>query len=266
MSDALSLRAILSLDRVSENVFAGNGPAYPWGGLYGGQIIAQGLSAACATVDRAQVAHSLHAYFIRSGTMQREVSYEVERLREGRSFSTRRVVAKQNDEVLASMAVSFQIEEASPDISAVAMPSLPHWTALPTHAWSPLVTRHFIPMDETGRASAWMKIDEALPDDSQLHLAALTFLSDDLPTDAVGMLHPERVQPGSGRWPFFNASLDHTIHFHAAIRADEMHLHDFTATRFAGARGLSRGEIFDARGRHVASVSQELLVRPRRPR
>jgi acyl-CoA thioesterase II len=264
MSDAPSLREILTLDRVTENVFVGNGPAYPWGGLYGGQIIAQGLRAACATVDRAQSPHSLHAYFIRSGTMQREVRYEVELLREGRSFSTRRVVAKQNDDVMASMAVSFQVDESSPDISAIAMPARPHWTTLPTHAWSPLVTRHFIPLDETGRASAWMKIDEKLPDDPELHLAALAFLSDDLPTDAVGMLHPERVQPGSGRWPFFNASLDHTIHFHAKMRADEMHLHDFVATRFAGARGLSRGEIFDAAGRHVASVTQELLVRPRR--
>jgi acyl-CoA thioesterase II len=264
MPDEMSLREILSLERIAENVYVGNGPAYPWGGLYGGQIIAQGLRAACASVEQPQSPHSLHAYFIRSGTMQREVHYEVEQLRDGRSFSTRRVVAKQDGEVLASMAASFQIDESSPDRSSVTMPAHPHWTTLPTHRWSPIVERHFIPADETGRASAWMKIVEVLDDAPELHVAALTFLSDDLPTDAVGMLHPERVTPGSGRWPFFNASLDHTIHFHARMRADEMHLHDFTATRFSGARGFSRGEIFDAAGRHVASVSQELLVRPRR--
>jgi acyl-CoA thioesterase II len=264
MSDEMSLREILTLERVDDGVFVGNGPSYPWGGLYGGQIIAQGLRAACATAPRAQSPHSLHAYFIRSGTMKREVRYEVERLRDGRSFSTRRVVAKQDGEVLASMAVSFQVEEPSPDLSTARMPSLPHWSTLPTQPWSPVVERHFIPLDETGRASAWMKIAETLEDDPELHAAALTFLSDDLPTDAVGMLHPERVTPGSGRWPFFNASLDHTIHFHQPMRADAMHLHDFVATRFSGARGLSRGEIFDAAGQHVASVSQELLVRPRR--
>jgi acyl-CoA thioesterase II len=264
MSEEMSLREILSLERVAQNVFVANGPSYPWGGLYGGQIIAQGLRAACATIERPQLPHSLHAYFIRSGTMQREVTYEVELLRDGRSFSTRRVVAKQDGEVLASMAASFQVEEPSPDLAPLTMPSRVHWSTLPQHRWSPVVERHFIPSDETGHASAWMKILERLDDDPVTHASALTFLSDDLPTDAVGMLHPERVTPGSGRWPFFNASLDHTIHFHAPMRADEMHLHEFTATRFSGARGLSRGEIFAADGRHVASVSQELLVRPRR--
>lgn len=264
MSEPMSLREILTLDRHDDDVFMGNGPSYPWGGLYGGQIIAQGLVAACATAPASQLPHSLHAYFIRSGTMEREVRYEVERLRDGRSFSTRRVVAKQDGEVLASVAASFQTDETSPDLSTREAPAVPSWASLPAQTWSPVVERHFIPSGEVGQARAWMKIAEPLGDDPRLQAAALTFLSDDLPTDAVGMLHPERVTPGSGRWPFFNASLDHAIHFHAAFRADEMHLHDFLATRLASGRGLSHGAIFDASGRHVASVAQELLIRPRR--
>lgn len=260
----MSLLDILTLDRASGDVFVGRGPAYPWGGLYGGQIVAQGLRAACHTTEDDRLPHSLHAYFIRSGAMEREVRYEVERLRDGRSFSTRRVVARQGDEVLAELAVSFQVSEPSIDVSTRAMPEVPSVHELPEHPWSPLVERRFIPTDELGRAAAWMRVTESLGDDPRLQLAALTFLSDDLPTDSVGMLHPARVLPGSGKWPFFNASLDHTIHFHAPVRVDRHHLHDFRATRFAEGRGLSRGDVFDAEGRHVATIAQELLLRPRR--
>ena len=260
----MSLLEILTLDRIEVDVYVGRGPSYPWGGLYGGQIIAQALRAACGSTTPTQSAHSLHAYFIQSGTMEREVRYEVERLRDGRSFSTRRVVAKQGEQVLASVAVSFQAPEASPDLSTQEAPSVAHWSSLPEGSWSPLVERHVAPTGDVGRASAWMKIAERFGDEPALHLAALAFLSDDLPTDAVGMLHPERVTPGPEPWPFFNASLDHAIHFHAPMRADEMHLHDFVATRFSGARGLSRGAIYDAAGRHVATITQELLLRRRR--
>ncbi len=264
MTRRWSLREILDLAPEGASVFTGGGPAYPWGGLYGGQIVAQGLRAATLTVSGAQPPHSLHAYFLRSGEMEREVRYEVELLRDGRSFSTRRVVAFQGDEVLATMAASFHVEEASPDLVLGEAPVVPPPEGLRRDEWSPLVARHPVPVDGKGRAAAWLRITEDLGDDPQLHACAIAFLSDDLPTDAVAMLHPEKAVPGSAHWPFFNASLDHAIWFHAPSRADAYQLHDFTGTRFRSARGLARGEIYDASGCCVATVAQEILLRPRR--
>lgn len=265
MSSSLSLREILTLAHQGSEVYLGSGPSYPWGGLYGGQIMAQGLRAACSTVDSQQVVHSLHGYFLRSGTMGRDVRYEVERLRDGRAFATRRVVARQGEEVIASLSASFQRPEDSPDLTLLSAPRYPARETLTRHDWGPWMRREFIPSDETGRAAAWVQVEEDLGEDPVLQACALAFLSDDMPTDSVAMLHPARVLPGtSGDWPFFNASLDHAVWFHAPLRVDAPHLHDFTATRLRGGRGLSRGEIYDAKGVHVASVAQELLIRPRR--
>ena len=261
----MKLRDVLTLEPHHGDVFVGNGPAYPWGGLYGGQIMAQALRAACHTIAEGQVPHSLHGYFLRSGVMEREVRYEVERLRDGRSFSTRRVVAFQGGEAIASTTASFQVAEDSPDLSTAVAPAHPEREALKRHDWGPWARRHWIPIDEIGRAAAVIEVPEELGDDPVIQACALTFLSDDLPTDAVGMLHPDRVVPGSGgEWPFFNASLDHAVWFHAPAKVDAPHVHDFVGTRMRGARGLSRGEIYDPEGVHVASVAQEVLIRPRR--
>jgi len=262
----MSLREILTLEARGGDAFVGNGPSYPWGGLYGGQIVAQAFRAACMTVDSDQAPHSLHAYFIRSGTMEREVRYEVERLRDGRSFSTRRVVCYQGDQVIASLGASFQVHEEGPDRSVPTAPAYGSAESLQRDSWGYLVDRSWIPTTELGRATALVAVKEELGDDPLLQASALVFLSDDLPTDAVGMLHPDQVRPGSGSWPFFNASLDHAVWFHAPARVDAPHVHDFHATRLRGARGLSRGEIYDPEGILVASVTQEVLIRPRRAR
>jgi acyl-CoA thioesterase-2 len=114
--------------------------------------------------------------------------------------------------------------------------------------------------------AAIVEVTEPLGDDPVLQACALTFLSDDLPTDAAGMLHPLRKTPGAdGGWPFFNASLDHAIWFHAPARVDAPHLHEFVGTRLTGGRALTRGEIHGADGVHAATVVQELLLRERRP-
>jgi len=261
----MRLRDILTLERRGEDLFDGNGPAYPWGGLYGGQVLGQALRAACATVGDGKAPHSLHAYFLRAGTMQEPVRYEVERLRDGRSFSMRRVVAYQGGEAIASMGASFQLPEASPEASASRAPAHGPLDELVRKDWGPWIRRHLIPVEEVGRAAALMQVQEDLGDDPALHACALTFLSDDLPTDAAGALHPERIVPGSDApWPFFNASLDHAVWFHAPLRVDAQHVHDFVATRLRSGRALTRGAIYDGRGVHVASVAQEVLIRARR--
>jgi acyl-CoA thioesterase-2 len=261
------LRDILTLERQHGDVFVGQGPAYPWGGLYGGQILAQALRAACHTVAGELAPHSLHGYFLRAGTMQRPVRLEVERLRDGRSFATRRVVASQDGAPIATMAASFHVAETSPDLAVAAAPSHGDRETLRQHDWGGWVRRHWIPTREPGRAAAVVEVKEELGDDATLQACALVFLSDDLPSDAAVALHPDGPPPGTAtEWPFFNASLDHAVWFHAPARVDAPHVHDFVATRMRGARALTRGEIYDPAGRHAASVAQEILIRARRPR
>jgi acyl-CoA thioesterase-2 len=261
----MRLREILEVEPHHGDVFVGTGPPYPWGGLYGGQIMAQALRAACHTVADGKLPHSLHGYFLRGGVMEEAVRYEVERLRDGRSIATRRVVAFQGGEAIATLGASFQIVEEGPDTGTTSAPALPDRETLERRDWGSWVRRHLLPRQDVGRVTAVMEISEPLGDDPVLQACALTFLSDDLPTDAAGMLHPARVLPGaSGDWPFFNASLDHAVWFHAPARVDAPHLHDFTGTRLRGGRALTRGEVYDARGVHVATVAQEVLIRPLR--
>lgn len=259
------LREILEVEPHRGDAFVGTGPAYPWGGLYGGQIVAQALRAAGHTVDAGKSPHSLHTYFLRSGTMQREVRYEVERLRDGKSFATRRVVAMQGGEVIATMAVSFQVHEDSADAGTATAPPFGDREALQRHDWGPWIRRHLIPREGRGEVAAVMEVLEPLGDDPLLQACALTFLSDDLPTDAAGLLHPAGLVPGaSGTWPFFSASLDHALWFHAPAKVDAPHVHAMKGARLRGGRALTRGEIYHPDGTHVASVAQEVLIRPRR--
>lgn len=262
-----SLKDILGLRAIERDEFEGCGPSYPWGGLYGGQILAQSLIAAAKTVEGAGEApflpHSLHAYFIRSGRMGAAVRYHVTRLRDGRSFATRRIQAIQSDELIAEAICSFHRPEPSLDLQRESRP-MPPQSRLERHRWSPIVDRLYLPETSDDAHAALMRFDEKLDDAPELHFAGLAFLSDDLPTEALGLFRPEHLIPGRDPWPFFSASLDHAIHFHAPLRVDEYHLHVFRATRFNGARGLSRGEVFSAEGIHVASVVQEILLRKKR--
>jgi acyl-CoA thioesterase-2 len=137
---------------------------------------------------------------------------------------------------------------------------------LATDSWSPIIERRVLPDDiAPGRVGAWMRLAETLGDDPVLNACAVAYLSDDLPTDAVVARHPDRPARGSTERTFWNASLDHVIWFHRTTRASDWHLHDFTCHGVIGTRGLSIGTIFDAGGRHVATVSQEVLIRPKRP-
>ncbi len=265
---------LLSLSQHGPDTYVGLGPQYPWGGLYGGQIVAQALRAAAATVDQTLQAHSLRAYFIRRGDHAEPVRYEVDRIRNGRSFCTRRVVARQAVGAILNLEASFQLAEPSVDVETVRMPlNLPLPEDLIHDSWSDVFDRCWVPSkylsaDErtgAGRSAAWLKANGTLGNDPLLHLCTLAYLSDDLPTDAVVRAHPIGLETEEQRnAAMFSASLDHTMWFHRPVQADQWHLHDFTCHSFVGGRGLSIGHVFASDGTHVATVAQEVLMRDKR--
>lgn len=254
---------MMTLEPHGPDTFVGTGPSYPWGGLYGGQIVAQAVRAAALTVDSAYHLHSLHAYFIRLGDAGEPIRLEVDRIRNGRTFVTRRVVARQSVGAILNMSASFQLPEEAPEVQSEQVPDVAFPNDLRGDSWSPLMERRFLEKDiAPGRVGAWMRLTEDLGVDPILNACALAYLSDDLPTDAVVARHPDRPPRDSAKRTFWNASLDHVIWFHRPTRAAEWHLHDFTCHGLVSARGLSIGSIFDVDGRHVATVSQEVLIRP----
>lgn len=254
---------MMTLEPHGPDTFVGTGPSYPWGGLYGGQIVAQSLRAAALTIEPAYHLHSLHAYFIRLGDAAEPIRLEIDRIRNGRTFLTRRVVARQSVGAILNMSASFQLPEEAAEVQTEQLPRVAPPEDLRGDSWSPLIERRFLHQDiAPGRVGAWMRLTEDLGDDSILNACALAYLSDDLPTDAVVARHPDRPPRDSTERTFWNASLDHAIWFHLPTRASAWHLHDFTCRGLVSARGLSIGSIFDRSGRHVATVAQEVLNRP----
>ena len=263
----MDLSRLFDLESHGADTFVGIGPQYPWGGLYGGQIVAQALRAAASTVDTDLEVHSLRSYFIRRGEHTEPIRFEVDRIRNGRSFSTRRVIARQAIGAILNLEASFQRPEPSLDLQAVAMDiGVPDPDSLESQTWTPSFDRRFVPSawspsvgrPGAGRTLAWMKVNAPLGDDQLLHRCWLAYLSDDLPTDSVRAT-TEIVDDGR-----FTASLDHTMWFHRPLRADRWHLHDFTCHSFVGGRGLAIGHVFAADGVHVATVAQEVLMRGHR--
>lgn len=275
----MDLHEFFALTPHGADTFVGTGPRYPWGGLYGGHIVAQALRAAASTVEGDMRAHSLRAYFIRRGDHAEPVRYEVDRIRNGRSFVTRRVIARQAVGAILNLEASFQAEEHGLDVATLEMPDVPAPDELAGSTWSAALDRRFVPDDRvpaagsmgTGRTMAWMRVEADLGDDDLLHRCAFAYLSDDLPTDCVVKMFPDHDErraeaEATGVWSFFSASLDHTVWFHRPFRADRWHLHDFSCLGYVANRGLALGRVFDAAGQHVATVAQEVLVRDARER
>lgn len=261
--------AMMRLEPHGPDTFVGSGPRYPWGGLYGGQIVAQALRAAAATVDPTFRVHSLHAYFIRRGDHAEPVRYEVDRTRNGRSFVTRTVTARQATGAILSMSASFQVDEDAPEVQLAELPpDVPAEAELPHDSWTTMFDRANVPTDDLpGRSRGWMRVRGDLGDDPTLHACALAYMSDDYPTDAVVSLHPDRPGPGTPpeEHPFMAFSLDHAIWFHRPLRADQWHLTAMVCHGIISSRGLTVGHVFTDDGVHVATVSQEVLLRRRRP-
>ena len=233
----MDLRTLFDLEPHGADTFVGTGPRYPWGGLYGGQIVAQALGAAAATVDDEFAAHSLRAYFIRAGDHAEPVRYEVDRIRNGRSFCTRRVVARQAVGAILNLEASFAVAEDSPSVQAVTLdPSTPGPEGLVEDSWTPAFERRFVPEPDGsgGRARCWFRMASQLADDPRLHTTALAYVSDDLPTDAVTRAMGIGREAFDGGW--FSVSLDHTNWFHRPLRAAASH----PATRITSCRMLNR--------------------------
>src|SRR5688572_21287232 len=182
---------MISLAEHGADVYVATGPAYPWGGLYGGQIVAQALRAAAATVEPTHRPHSLRAYFIRPGDPSEPVRYEVDRIRNGRSFCTRRVVARQAVGAILNLEASFQVHEPSGSVQTIRLDDVVPPDDLPNDSWTPMFERRFVPgTDDRGRTRCWFRMAEPIGDDPLLQACALAYMSDDLPTDAVFRINP----------------------------------------------------------------------------
>lgn len=246
--------------------------------VYGGQYLAQSIAAASATLASERRLHSLHAYFLRPGDVDLETELAVERVRDGRSFSSRQVTARQSGREVFRMMSSYQVPDASPEYSAHRMPDVPppeavaltynEFTLAQTgeatwHGFDrPMDIRYINPPRARGEAVTepqlmWMRIPESLPDTAHVHDAGIAYLSDSALIDHV-------MLPFGLRWQdadFLGASIDHAMWFHAPARADEWLLFVQTAEATGGGRGLATGRIFTQSGTHVTTCTQEGLVR-----
>jgi acyl-CoA thioesterase II len=274
---------LLDLERIEEDIFRGNSPAEPHQRVFGGQVAGQALVAVGRTVPPERQVHSLHAYFIRPGDPAVPIVYTVDRIRDGSSFTTRRVVAVQHGKAIFLLSASFQVPEAGMEHQS-AMPAVPDPETLPTlgerlvrQAGGPRGARLFTlprpidiryvtppPWEPREAATAeprnlvWIRADGKLPDDPLVQVCALTFASD------MTLLDSALVAHGKSWQDVFAASLDHAMWFHHPFRADEWILYDSSSPAASGGRGLALGRLFSRDGRHIATVVQEGLLRERR--
>jgi acyl-CoA thioesterase II len=281
-----ALVTLLGLEKIEENLFRGQSQDPGWGTVFGGQVLGQAMSAAVQTVPRERAAHSLHAYFLRPGDVSKPILYEVDRIRDGGSFNTRRVVAIQSGQAIFNMAASFHKAEEGLEHQDP-MPEVPLPEQVPTEQERlaqvadrvPAVMRERIarrrafelrPLDPTDdllhpspappRRAVWLKTTDHVPDDFTLHEALLAYASDH---GFIGTaLLPHGVTFFSGEIQL--ASLDHVMWFHAPFRVDEWLLHVMDSPRARGGRGLVRGRVFTQDSRLVASTAQEGLIRRRK--
>ena len=238
--------------------YRATGPRYPWGALYGGQVVAQALRAAGHTVPPGLHAHSVHAYYLQPGSDSEAIDLDVKCVRDGRSFSTRAVTARQSNGVIATVLASFHIDEAGDTLPGVVAPSAPEPSSLTPNSWTELYDRRYAPGTEPGRALAWLRLADRLGDDPDLQACGLVFGADDIFDDAVrALVHPERSRDR----PLMIRSLDYSVRFSRPTPSDGWRLHDYRCRGLAGACATVVGEVFDASGEHLATVAQQMLVR-----
>jgi acyl-CoA thioesterase-2 len=259
--------AVLDLVRHGPDTWVGTSPHYSWGRIYGGQVVAQALWSAAQTVEDGVWPHSLHAYFIRGGSVDEPVRYEVDRLRNGRSFATRAVVARQSGGAILHLSCSFQRPEEAADVQTARMPLAPEPDDVRPQAdrWPWIMERRsMVSYPGAGQSMGWVRLVDPLGDDRLQHACGLAFTSDSVQFSAARSIHPLQVPEAQHHERFMGASLDHAMWFHRAARADEWHLYHWDCHGLKGARGMTVGNLFTADGRHVASIAQEVLLRERR--
>ncbi|QNE17421.1 acyl-CoA thioesterase II [Kribbella qitaiheensis] len=262
---------LLDLEKIDVDLYRGRQPQTSAQRVFGGQVLGQALVAASDTIEPERIVHSLHGYFLRPGDTAVPIEYHVERIRDGRSFSSRRIVASQRGKTIFYMSTSYQSPE----------PGLDHSDSMPTDLVPPEEAPTLASVFEqaSGRKAEdwnkewaaldvrlaglsgrqfWIRAAGKLPDDSALHACVLAYASDLTLLGASLLPHgiiigDRRIQP---------ASLDHALWFHRPFRADEWLLYDQASPSASGARGFATGRLFSQDGRLVASVAQEGLIRP----
>jgi len=288
LSEALQkLVSLLDLERIDRTIFRGRNEDTQRSRLFGGQVAAQALVAAGRTVEGGRAPHSLHAYFLRGGDPGHPVIYTVDPIRDGGSFTTRRVVAQQNGKAIFNLSVSFHVREpgfehADPMPEGLPDPdSLPSWAEraaqlgdeVPKEFRAWLEREHAIEFRSQGGGDGlfggrapgplriWLRANGPLPEDPFLHRCLLAYASDMALLDAMARRHV--------KGPVFRhvmaASLDHALWFHRDGRIDDWVLYEQESPSASGARGFARGRLFARDGRLLASVAQEGLIRPLAP-
>lgn len=272
---------LLTLEKIEENIFRGQNYLAPWKRVFGGQVLAQALHAAYNTVPEDRYVHSMHAYFILAGDINQPIIYDVDRIRDGGSFTTRRIVAIQKGKAIFNAAASFQVAQDGLD-HQISMPNVPPPEGLlsdeallaPLKESAPELYRQYYherpiefrqvekmdivnPQKSRPFRHVWFKSKGKLPDAKRIHQEVLAYASDYNLLITASLPHSEEVS----RSELFFASLDHAMWFHRDFRADEWLLYALDSPSASNARGFTRGNIFNRDGVLVASVVQEGLMR-----
>ncbi|MGV1908071.1 acyl-CoA thioesterase II [Agrobacterium cavarae] len=279
-----NLLATLDLEKLEENLFRGTSPQVGWQRVFGGQVIAQALMAAQRTVDADRFIHSLHAYFMRPGDPLVPIIYQVDRIRDGASFATRRIVAIQHGHAIFAMSASFQIEEGGFDHQSP-IPNVPQPESLMSEAqlqeaflanappairkyWEnkrpieirPVSLTHYISREKLEpKQDIWVRAVGAVPDDRHYQAAVLAYLSDMTLLDTSLYAHGTTIFDPTIQV----ASLDHAMWFHRPCKLEDWLLYTQDSPSASGARGLTRGNLFTRDGVLIASMAQEGLIRKR---
>ncbi|WP_295879899.1 acyl-CoA thioesterase II [uncultured Bartonella sp.] len=284
MTDRLQhLLSIMDLEKIDQNLFRGQSGNSHWQRVFGGHVIAQALVAAHRSVAPDRFIHSLHAYFIRPGDPDHPIIYEVEPLRDGRSFSVRRVVAKQNGVAILSFSSSFQVDEPGLDYQRPMPENLPqpetlsgeqaidkailesapdnirdYWNEQRPFLIRPVDLDDYLNRDKHRPVQrCWFKLNGKVAPARSLNSALLAYLSDMTLLDTSLIVHGLSVlTPG-----LIPASLDHSMWFHRPFSLDDWMLYDIESPNTHGARGFSQGYIYTRDGTLIASVAQEGLIR-----
>ena len=274
---------LLDVERIEENLYRGRNAAESEH-VFGGQVLAQAIAAAYRTIDEQRQLHSIHAYFLRPGDWNAPILYEVDRIRDGKSFTTRRVVAIQHGQAIFTLMVSFHNDEPGLEHQAP-MPQVPPPEELPSEAeirakvlpnmpeavqryykserpieLRPVEYKRYLGQKTENGFHVWIKATGQLPDDPAIHQCVLAYASDMSLLDTALAPHGRSLFEKE----FMGASLDHALWFHRPFRADDWLLYAQETPNMVGSRGFARGLIFRRDGALVASVAQEGLVRIRR--
>lgn len=288
MKDFDELRSVLELERIEDNLYRGQSYRTPWGRVFGGQVLAQSIHAAQLTTPDDRNLHSMHAYFLLAGDIDLPIVYDVEHVRDGGSYTTRRVKAIQKGRPIFTVQASFQVPEEGLT-HHVPMPDVPPPEGLqndlqigdalresdpdlyklsrierPIECRPTRGSEQYTAVSNEPRQNIWIKARGSLPDSDRMHQVALTYVSDYNLLATALLPHWPIANKKARRERVFMASLDHAMWFHRPFRLNDWLLYSIESPSASGGRGYSRGDVYTRDGELVASVAQEGLIRTQR--